>query len=354
MRGVVFDGSTPHVVTDLDVRDPGPGELLVGVRAAGLCHSDVSVLDGTIGWPSPAVLGHEGAGVVEAVGAGVSHVAPGDHVVLSTLANCGRCRHCDRGRPTMCRAKLGRPSQPFTWRGRPAYDFANLSVFAERIVVQANQAVPVPREVPFEPAALLGCGVLTGTGAALNRAKVRPGAAVAVLGVGGIGLNAVQGCRIAGASRIIAVDANPAKEEAARTFGATDFVHAAGDAVAAVKELTGGAGVDYAFECVGLPALVRAAVDMLDWDGTCVLLGVPRPDAEAAFRPFDLFRDRSILGCRYGGSRPQADIPLYADLYLRGVLKLDEMVTRVYALEDFATALKDLERGDLARGVFRL
>lgn len=224
MRGVVFDGRQVQVVDDLEVRDPGPGEVLVAIAAAGLCHSDLSVVDGTIPFPVPVVLGHEGAGVVEAVGAGVTHVGPGDHVALSTLANCGACAECDRGRPTMCRQAIGRPGRPFGRGGRAVYQFASNSAFAERTVVKAVQAVRVPEEVPLPSAALIGCGVLTGVGAVLNRARVDRGDRVVVIGAGGIGLNVIQGARIAGALRIVAVDANPAKEAVARQFGATDFL----------------------------------------------------------------------------------------------------------------------------------
>lgn len=193
MRGVIFDGERTQVVDDLEVRDPGPGEVGVAVSAAGLCHSDLSVVDGTIPFPVPVVLGHEGAGTVESVGAGVTHVGPGDHVALSTLANCGACAECDRGRPTMCRKAIGRPQRPFTRGGRPLYQFASNSAFAERTVVKAVQAVRIPRDIPLPSAALIGCGVLTGVGAVLNRARVGQGERVLVIGTGGIGLNVIQG-----------------------------------------------------------------------------------------------------------------------------------------------------------------
>ena len=351
MKGVVFDGSGYEVVDDLDVRAPQPDEVLVRIEAAGLCHSDLSVVNGTIPFPTPVVLGHEGAGVVEQVGSSVRTVSAGDHVVLTTLGNCGACPHCERGRPTMCRSTFGRRPQPFTWRGAPAYSFANASVFSERTVVKANQCVPIPQDVPLASAALIGCGVLTGIGAALHRAKVEIGSTVAVIGVGGIGLNVIQGARLAGALRIVAVDTNPRKEALARAFGATDFVDPSGrDTVGAVRELLP-AGVDYSFECVGHTALVRAAVDMLDWGGTCVLLGVPPATAEASFLVSGMYLDKAILGCRYGSSQPQRDVPLYVDLYRAGRLKLDELVTRSYAIDDIKTAVHDMEAGELARGV---
>ncbi|MEU6538017.1 Zn-dependent alcohol dehydrogenase [Streptomyces sp. NPDC047000] len=347
MRGVVYDGRRAEVVDDLEVRDPGPGEVRVSIRAAGLCHSDLSVLDGTIPFPVPVVLGHEGAGVVESVGAGVAHVAPGDHVSLSTLANCGTCAECDRGRPTMCRRAIGRPTRPFTRAGTRLFQFAANSAFAEHTIVKAVQAVPVPKDIPLTSAALIGCGVLTGVGAVLNRARVDRGDTVLVIGTGGVGLNVIQGARIAGALRIVAVDANPAKEAAARQFGATDFL----TSTEGVRDLLP-TGADHAFECVGRVELIRQAIDLLDRHGQAVLLGVPPAAAEASFQVSSLYLDKSILGCRYGSARPQHDIALYAGLYRQGRLLLDELITTTYPIEDFDKARTDAEAGHLARGVF--
>ena len=350
MRGVVYDGNDYQVVDDLTVKDPGPGEVAVRIEAAGLCHSDLSVITGTIPFPTPVVLGHEGAGVVEAVGPSVTTVEEGDHVVLSTLGNCGACQHCDSGRPTMCRSTFGSRPQPFTWRGQPAYAFANASVFSERTVVKANQAVRIPADVPMASAALVGCGVLTGIGAVLHRAKVPAGASVLVIGVGGIGLNVIQGAALAGASRIIAVDTNAKKKDIALLFGATDFA----ESTEAAKEIAKH-GVDYAFECVGHVALIRAAIEMLDWGGTCVMLGVPEATAEASFNVAAMYLDKAILGCRYGSSQPQRDVRRYVDLYRQGRLKLDELVSASYPLEDMKTAVHDLEAGELAaRGVLTI
>ncbi|WP_172386750.1 Zn-dependent alcohol dehydrogenase [Streptomyces sp. MNP-20] len=346
MRGVVFDGRSVEVVDDLQVRDPGPGEVLVAVAAAGLCHSDLSVLDGTIPFPVPVVLGHEGAGVVEAVGPGVTHVVPGDHVALSTIANCGACAECHRGRPTMCRKAIGMPRQPFTRGGRPLYQFAANSSFAERTLVKAVQAVRIPKEIPLPSAALIGCAVVTGVGAVLNRARVAYGDSVVVIGAGGIGLNVLQGARIAGARPVVAVDANPDKEETARRFGATHFLPSA-EGVAEILPT----GADHVFECVGRVELVRQAVDLLDRHGQAVLLGMPSTTAEASFVVSSLFLDKSILGCRYGSARPQRDFALYAELYLAGRLLLDELVTRTYGVEDFLRARADAEAGRVARGV---
>lgn len=346
MRAVMYDGKRVEVVDDLEVRDPGPGEVLVAISAAGLCHSDLSVVDGTIPFPVPVVLGHEGAGVVEAVGVGVTHVEPGDHVALSTLANCGVCAECDRGRPTMCRQAIGRPGRPFRRGEHAVFQFASNSAFAERTVVKAVQVVRIPKDIPLTSAALIGCGVLTGVGAVLNRAKVDRGDSVVVIGTGGIGLNVLQGARIAGALRIVAVDANPAKEAVARQFGATDFL----TSTEGVRELLP-TGADHAFECVGRVELIRQAVDLLDRHGQAVLLGVPPAGAEASFVVSSMYLDKSILGCRYGSSRPQRDIALYAELYRDGRLLLDELVTQTYPVEEFERAAADAEAGKVARGV---
>ncbi|MFJ4322133.1 alcohol dehydrogenase catalytic domain-containing protein [Streptomyces tricolor] len=346
MRGVVFDGSRVRVVDDLAVREPGPGEVLVAIAAAGLCHSDLSVVDGTIPFPVPVVLGHEGAGIVEAVGAGVTHVVPGDHVALSTLAPCGTCAECDRGWPTMCRQAIGRPGRPFTRGADPVYQFAANSAFAERTVVKAVQAVRIPEDIPLTSAALIGCAVLTGVGAVLNRARVDRGDSVVVIGAGGVGLNVIQGARLAGALDIVAVDACAAKEAVARRFGATEFLTSADG----VRDLLP-TGADHVFECVGRVELIRRAVDLLDRRGQAVLLGVPPAAAEASFLVSSLYLDKSILGCRYGSARPQRDIALYAELYRRGRLLLDELVTAVYAVEDFEKARAEAESGRVARAV---
>lgn len=354
MLAAVYDGKRIEVAGDVEVREPRAGEVAIRVHAAGLCHSDLSVVNGTIPFPPPVVLGHEGAGVVEAVGEGVDRLAPGDHVALTTVASCGACAACDAGHPTMCRSGFGKLSKPFTRNADKLFAFANTSVFVERTVVRANQAVPIPKELPMPQAALIGCGVLTGVGAVLNRAKVPIGATVAVIGVGGIGLNVIQGARIAGASKIIAVDTNPAKQEAARCFGATEFIDPTGDDTAKLVKEAAPGGVDYAFECVGHPALIRASIDMLGWAGTSVLLGVPKADAEAGFLVSGMYMDKTVMGCRYGSSRPHTDIARYVELYQSGRLLLDELITATYELADIEQAIADLEAGKLARGVFTL
>jgi S-(hydroxymethyl)glutathione dehydrogenase/alcohol dehydrogenase len=361
MRAIVYRGEgKAEVSSDVEVRAPGPTEVVVRTAAAGVCHSDLSVLDGTIPWPAPSVLGHEGAGVVEDVGSAVTKVKPGDHVVVSTLAYCGKCRYCATGHQTWCRSSIGVMSQPFTVGGEAAYNFAATSSFAERTVVQEAQAVPISKDVPLTSACLIACGVITGVGAAMTRAHVEAGQTAAVFGVGGVGLNVIQGLRLRRAARIVAVDTVASKELLARQFGATDFVNAAEvDAVDAIRELLPGSvtlfkggGVDWSFECVGHPAVLRNAIDVLDWGGTCVAVGVPPATAEVSVPITHLTHvDRGLIGSRYGSARPHHDIPLLVELYLAGKLLLDELVSQTYPLEQFDTVAHDMHEGKLARGV---
>ena len=355
MRGIVWDGKEASVQTGLEVRDVRSGAVRVRIAAAGRCHSDVSVLNGTIMFPPPVVLGHEGAGVVVQVADDVTNVKVGDHVVLSTLGNCGQCGQCDRGKPTFCRQSLGKLNRPFTLGDQKVFQFANLGVFAEETVVKATQAVAIPKEIPLPAASLIGCGVLTGVGAVFNRAKVSHGESVVVIGVGGIGLNVIQGAALSDALPIIAVDTNPAKEAYARAFGATHFLCPGpeDDLVEMVKEICPN-GVDYVFECVGVNALIQAGTEMLDWGGSVIMLGVPKMGSEASFVVNTMYNDKSIMGCRYGSARPQFDIPLMVRLYQQGRLKLDELVSATYDLADFQVALDELHEGKLARGVLTL
>jgi S-(hydroxymethyl)glutathione dehydrogenase/alcohol dehydrogenase len=357
MRGLVWTGEL-EVRDDIAVRGPRPHEVVVRIVNAGLCHSDVSVLNGTIPFPTPVVLGHEGAGVVEEVGSAVRKVQVGDHVVLTTLGACGLCDACDRGQATHCKDTMGKLSRPFTVGGEKAFQFANAGVFTERTVVAESQAVVIPKEMPLTAACLIGCAVVTGAGAVLNRAKVRPGETVVVIGAGGIGQSVIQAARISAAGRIVVIDANPDKEAVSRQFGATDFIDGSkltgdGELVAAVKELVP-SGVDHSFECVGHPALIKHAIDVLDWGGQCILLGVPKLGTEVAFVVNDLYNDKSIMGCRYGSTRPHHDIPMYVNFYLDGRLQLDEMVSQVYDLADVSQALEDMHAGKLNRGVLSI
>lgn len=360
MKAAVFYSvDRPVAIEEVAVKDPGPGEVRVAIKAAGLCHSDLSVIDGTIPYPTPVVLGHEGAGVIDALGPGVTAVKEGDAVIVSTLAHCGRCTACEVGKPTQCRnAPSPKDSRPFTIGaapgGKAAFQFANASVFTERTVVREQGAIPIDPRVPFDRACLIGCGIMTGFGAVINRARVETGASMAVFGVGGIGLNCVQGGVLAGASKIIAVDVMPQKLEWARRFGATHTVNSAtDDPVAAVRDLTAG-GADYTFEAVGNIAVIKQALEALGAGGTLTIVGVPKMGSSFDFVVHALYQNKAILGCRYGTARPRVDFPMLADLYLGGRLKIDELITHHYALEEFDRALEDLRRGQLARGVFRI
>jgi S-(hydroxymethyl)glutathione dehydrogenase/alcohol dehydrogenase len=356
MRAAVFRGrDRPVSVEEVGLKDPGPGEVRVALKAAGLCHSDVSVIDGTIPYPVPVVLGHEGAGVVDAVGAGVTAVREGDTVLLSTLAHCGRCPACEVGRPTECRnAPSPKDTLPFIVDGKPAFQFANTSTFAEYTVVKEQIAIPIDARVPFDRACLIGCGIMTGYGAVVNRAKVETGATMAVFGVGGIGLNCVQGGVLSGAAKIIAVDVVPQKLEWAKRFGATHTIDSSKeDAVAAVKDLTGG-GADYTFEAVGNLKVIKQALQALGPGGALTIVGVPELGSSLDFVVKELYQNKAILGCRYGTARPRRDFAMLADLYLNGRLKIDELITAHYRLDDFGRALEDLKQGNLARGVFML
>jgi S-(hydroxymethyl)glutathione dehydrogenase/alcohol dehydrogenase len=276
------------------------------------------------------VLGHEGAGVVEAIGPGVTGLKPGDAVILSTLAHCGRCIACESSRPTQCRnAPSPKDSVPFFVGGKPAFQFANTSTFTELTLVREQSAIPFDPRVPFDRACLI------------------------VFGVGGIGLNCVQGGVLAGASRIVAVDVNPQKLSLARNFGATDVIDGGKEnALEKVRDLTHG-GADYAFECVGNLALIRTALDALAPGGTLVVVGVPKLGSTFEFPVHTIYNNKAILGCRYGAARPRKDFAMLADLYLAGRLKIDELITEHYPLDDFQRALDDLHRGALARGVFQ-
>ena len=354
MRGVIFDEHGLSVRDDITVRSPWAGEVAVRIHAAGVCHSDSKVLSGATAYPLPVVLGHEGAGVVDATGPGVTSVAVGDHVVLHTLRACGLCASCASGRPTQCREGLGVVDTPFDIDGRATHQFANTSVFVERTVVGEGQVVRVDSSLPMPVAALLGCGVITGTGAVFNRARVRVGDTVVVIGAGGVGLNALQAARLSGASRIVAVDINPAKEAIARTFGATEFVLGAQSVRSDVLDATDG-GADHVIVCIGSAPLVSLAVELLAPGGQAVIVGFPGGGAQGSFDMAKLYQDKSILACRYGTSSPQRDIPMLARLYGERRLLLDELVTKTLPLESVEVAFADMANGDTdARSVLIL
>lgn len=351
--------NTPVQVETIRVEPPQRNEITIKLTACGVCHSDLSATTGVIPFPAPLVLGHEGAGVVVAVGEGVTDFQEGDHVVSSFIYMCGKCRQCSRGRPVLCeqasKALFHLPDgsvRTYDSNGNALNVFGACGVMAEYATLHVNNAVKVSNDVPLDRAALVGCAVMTGVGSVFNTARLEPGSTAAVFGVGGVGLNAIQGCAIAGAQMIVAVDTNDEKLAMARQFGATHTVNARehDDAGKAVKKLTG--GVDYAFECVGSGTTVAQAYGALGRGGTAVVVGVADPSDKTSFRTLSLPADeRTLKGSWLGSARPQFDFPRLLGLYQCGHLKLDELVTRTYHIDEAPQAFKDLKAGRNARGV---
>ncbi len=358
---VLFEVGKGLEVCELDVAAPQAGEVLIRMAAGGVCHSDLHVMTGHLGAPLPAVLGHEGSGVVADVGPGVTSVKAGDHVLPLWRLSCGDCEYCTGGRPALCAAgsqvrmtgRLLDGTTRFSLGGREVKHFAGVSSFSEYSVVPERAVLKIPSDLPLDRAALVGCAVITGVGAVINCAKVKPGSSVAVFGTGGVGLNVVQGAALAGAERIIAVDLLDGKLQFARQFGATHTVNArSGDPVQQIRELMGGRGVDYAFEVIGLPATMRQAFDVLSKRGMCVVVGVSPFTAEVSVPVMSLvYEERVLTGSVYGSSRPRLDIPKLFDLYRAGRLKLDELLTRTYPFAEINEAYAALERGEVARSV---
>ena len=358
---VLFEPKQPLSIEVVDVPSPRQGEVLVHMAAGGVCHSDLHVIKGDLAAPLPAILGHEGSGVVAEVGPGVKDVRPGDHVVALWRLSCGECEYCTRGRPALCAAgieirrtgTLPLGGTGFTLDGKPIKRFGGVSTFAEYSVIPEKAVLKIPEEFPLDLAALLGCAVITGYGAVVNAAQVRPGSLVAVFGAGGVGLNVIQTAALAGAGMIIAVDLREGKLEFARQFGATHLVNASqGNPVEQVRALTGGRGVDYAFEVVGLPVTMRQAFDVVAKCGVAVVVGIGPTTAEVSIPVIPLaWEDRVLMGTLYGSSRPRIDILKLIELYRAGKLKLDELLTRSYPIEQINEAYAALERGEVARSV---
>ena len=357
MKAVVAHEVDNFSVVDVELDPPKTGEVLVKMQATGICHSDLSIINGTIRWKLPSVLGHEGAGIVEQIGEGVTQVQPGDHVVLSFVPNCGECYNCNRAEPHLCRKNkphggLLDGTSRVRMNGEEIAVMSFLGNMAEYCVVPEACVVAIDKSYDFKAAALVGCGVTTGVGAAIKTAEVTPGSTVAVFGCGGVGLNVIQGARIAGAAKIIAVDLSVEKMELARAFGATDNVSADGDAVKEILDMTGGIGVDYAFEVVGNGKLVEACFKATRMNGTTVLVGVGRTDDRFSFNAMIVpFTAKSIKGCMYGSANFKVDFPMYLELYRQGRLDLDRLITRTYSIDEAPEAFADLESGKNARGV---
>jgi S-(hydroxymethyl)glutathione dehydrogenase/alcohol dehydrogenase len=348
----------PLAIEDIEIAKPGPHEVLVRTVAAGVCHSDLHFQNGSYMYPTPAVLGHESAGVVEQVGSEVRYVQPGDHVITCLSVFCGHCEFCLSGRPALC-TKVDtrrRPTDPprLSKDGKPVWQFLDLSSYAEQMLVHENAIVKITKDMPLDRAALIGCGVTTGVGAVFNTAKVPPGATVAVIGCGGVGLSAVQGAAIAGAGRIIAIDMLDSKLELARKMGATDAVNAKkGDPIAQVKDLTGG-GVDYSFEAIGLKIAAEQAFGMLKNGGTATVIGMIPLGQKIELPGVDFLFEKKIQGSSMGSNRFRTDMPKYVDMYLNGKLNLDDMVSKRIKLADVNDAFAALEKGEVARQVIMM
>ncbi|TWV47531.1 Zn-dependent alcohol dehydrogenase [Streptomyces misionensis] len=344
----------PLEITGIELPDPGPGQVRVRLAAAGVCHSDLSLADGVMRVPAPAVLGHEGAGTVVAVGEGVTHVSPGAPVVLNWAPSCGSCHACGLGEVWLCANALSGSAEVYarTADGTELHPGLTVAAFAEETVVPAASALPLPEGVPLTDAALLGCAVLTGYGAVHHSARVRPGETVAVFGAGGVGLATLQSARIAGAARIIAVDVTPEKEALARAAGATDYVLASADTPRDIRALTGRQGVDVAIECAGRAVSIRAAWESTRRGGRTTVVGIGGKDQQVTFNALELFHwGRTLSGCVYGNSDPARDVPVLADHVRTGRLDLSALVTERIALEDIPGAFENMRVGKGGRAL---
>ena len=352
---VLHEVNTPLRIEDVEIDGPGPREVLIRTGASGVCHSDLHFVEGKYSISMPVVLGHEAAGTVESVGEQVFYVKPGDRVITCLSVFCGHCEYCLSGRPVLCtRADVVRSptEKPRLLQGdTPVTQMAQLSSFAELMLVHEHATVKVRDDVPFEQLALIGCGVTTGLGAVLNTARVEPGSTVAVIGCGGVGLNAVQGAALAGALRIIAVDAVETKLTIAQEFGATDVIDASGgDVVEKVLNLTDG-GVDYSFEAIGTKETAEQAFEMLRAGGTATIIGMIPQGTKIELDGPSFLREKRIQGSSMGSNRFRIDMPRYIEFYLQGRLKLDELVTQRMKLEQVNEAFEDMKQGYVARSV---
>lgn len=357
---VLYELKTPLKVEDVDLDNPKRGEVRVKIHANGVCHSDYSVIHGILRSPLPVVPGHEGAGVVEEVGPDVTLVKPGDHVVLSFAPYCGHCYYCSIGRPVLCdnmRVTMGKGTLldgtcRLKKNGKPVHHMAGLSSFAQYAVVAEISCIKIPDNVPFDKACLVGCGVMTGVGAAINTAKVAPGTSAVVIGCGGVGLNTIQGCALAGAATIIAVDLMDNKLEYAKQFGATHTINPGKqDLVKTVRSLTEGRGADYAFEVIGLGKTIEQAYACARQGGVTIVVGAPSREDTVTIPASSLLTEKEIKGSLYGSARPRVDMPRLIDLYMKKKLKLDELVSRTYSLDEVNDAMTALEKGEVARSV---
>ncbi|MEU8651248.1 Zn-dependent alcohol dehydrogenase [Streptomyces sp. NPDC048737] len=344
----------PLEITEIELPEPGPGRVRVRLAAAGVCHSDLSLSDGTMRVPVPAVLGHEGAGTVVSVGEGVTGLAPGDGVVLNWAPSCGSCHACSLGEVWLCAHALGGSADVYarTAGGTDLHPGLNVAAFAEETVVPVSCVLPLPDGIPLTDAALLGCAVLTGYGAVHHCAQVRPGETVAVFGVGGVGLAALQAARIAGASTIVAVDVSPQKEELARAAGATEYLVARDTTAREIRALTGKQGVDVAVECVGRAVTIRTAWESTRRGGRTAVVGIGGKDQQVTFNALELFHwGRTLTGCVYGNSDPARDLPVLAGHVRAGRLDLGSLITERIGLEGIPAAFENMLAGKGGRAL---
>jgi S-(hydroxymethyl)glutathione dehydrogenase/alcohol dehydrogenase len=362
-RAAVLHGfGTPLSIEDVELPDPGPRDVLVRNHASGLCHTDLEVIEGSLPYPLPIVLGHEGAGVVEAVGSEVRAVRPGDHVIASWNPHCGHCFYCERDEPVLC--EPFRQFQPagrmldggvrLTLGGAPLHHFGIVSSHAEYSMVPESGAIPIPRDMPLDRACLIGCGVMTGVGAVVRFARVAAGDSIAVVGCGAVGLNAIQGGVIAGAERIIAIDRDPARLAMAERMGATDALNVDDDTIARVRSLTSGRGADAVFESAGSEAAMQLALEAARPGGHIVILGKVPVDRKVAFRFGSIMGEKRITRSSYGGARPARDFPWLANLFLEGHLELDALITHRLVLDEINAGFDGMRRGEVIRAVVGL
>ena len=359
---VLYEIGGPLVIEELELSPPQTGEVLIKYAASGICHSDVSFRDGVLETALPAVLGHEGSGVIEAVGDGVTNVKVGDHVIVSLTPQCGECLFCKEGKPFLC-AQMGEviwkaslldgSKRLKNAKGDEIGQLVCVGTFAERAVIPAGMASKINPDAPLETVCLIGCGVTTGVGAALNTVKMEVGDSCAVIGCGGVGLSVIQGARIAGAGTIIAIDPVPQKRELALSLGATHAIDPmVGNVVKEVKKIQRG-GVHYAFEALGRKDTIEQAWSMARATGTAVIVGVPSPDTVLELPVLGFFGEKHFKGSAYGTTVPSRDIPKFVDLYMKGDLRLDDMITSHIRLEDINDAMAEMTRGEGVRTVIK-
>jgi S-(hydroxymethyl)glutathione dehydrogenase / alcohol dehydrogenase len=356
---VLYEANTPLQVVDVEQQGPQRGEARVRVMATGICHSDWHIINGDWTLPLPMVLGHEAAGIVEEVGAGVTAVQAGDHIIFSFRPHCGRCLYCSIGRSILCdghqsvRWAMLDGSCRLSRDRKDIFQMARIGTFSESVVCPAEMLIPIRKEMPWPQAALMGCCVPTGVGAVTRCAQVEAGASVLVIGCGGVGLNVIQGARLAGAGKIIACDLLDNKLAFAREFGATHTLNASRDKVVdQVRALTGGRGADYAFDAIGGEATTLQILDAVRPGGTAVIVGMAAMSVRAPITPYAMaLHEKTLKGTMYGSVRPNLDFPKLVDLYLEGRLKIDQLVSRTYKLDEINDGFAALRSGQVARGV---